>query len=90
MRTSLNEIQAIEAFVEQQLPPQDRLAFEARMLVDKTLREKVEQQRHTYRVIKTYGRKQLRLELESIHTELFTQPRHQYFRQQILSFFKKF
>lgn len=89
MRTSLNEIKAIEQHLLQEAPPEDNLLFEANLILDPELKEKVQWQQKTYQLVRTYGRKQLRAEIEAVHQQLFTQARHRSFRQKVLSLFTK-
>lgn len=42
----------------------------------------------THAVVKQYGRKKLRIRLESIHQQLFTDPGKLSFRQRILRMFQ--
>lgn len=89
MRTSLNEIKRIEQHLLQEQSPEDSLLFEARMLLNADLEEKVKRQQKTYQVVQAYGRKQLRAEIEAVHQKLFTEPRHRGFRHKVLSLFTK-
>lgn len=88
MRTSLNNLQEIELYLFQRSPAADRLVFEARMLIDDELTQNVSLQQDTYALIRQYGRRQLKAELEDVHRQLFTQLRHQSFRQKIMALFK--
>ncbi|MEK6477268.1 hypothetical protein WJR50_07030 [Catalinimonas sp. 4WD22] len=89
MRTSLNEIKAIEQHLLQEQQPEEALLFEARMMLDEGLKENVQWQQQAYQLVRAYGRKQLRAEIEAIHQQLFTQARHRSFRQKVLSLFAK-
>lgn len=87
MRTSLNNIKQIEAYLLNQLSHEDSLLFEAQLLLDSQLKDKLLWQKKTSELVKLYGRKKLREELEQVHQQVFnTQPT---FRKRILSFFKK-
>ena len=87
MRTSLNEIKQIEAHLLNEQSHEQTLLFEAQLLLDNQLKEKLLWQQKTYALVKLYGRKKLKEELEQVHQQIFnTQPT---FRTRILSFFKK-
>lgn len=89
MRTSLNEIKAIEQHLLRQQQPEDTLLFEAHIILDPELKEKIKGQQQVYQLVQAYGRKQLRAEIESVHQQLFTQARHRSFRQKVLGLFTK-
>lgn len=88
MRTSLNKLQEIEHFLMGKGDTGDALVFEARMIVDAELAGEVTLQKKTYAVIKQYGRRKLKTELEAVHQQLFTLPMHLRFRQKVLALFK--
>lgn len=71
MRTSLTETEQIEAHLLQQTSPGDALVFEARLLLDDELADKLHWQKTAYSIVKLYGRKQLRKEIETAHQTLF-------------------
>ena len=69
--------------------PGDSLVFEARLLLEPGLHEKMHWQKETYRMVKLYGRDQLKKEIEAVHQQLFTQPEHRSFSQKIRQLFSK-
>ena len=87
MRTSLIETQNIEANLLRLSEPGDALVFEAKLLLEPELREKTRWQQEAYRMIKLYGRDQLKREIEAIHQKLFTQSEHMSFSQKIRRLF---
>ena len=89
MRTSLIETEQIEAHLRQLSEPGDTLVFEARLLLEPELKDKMHWQRKTYSIIKQYGRQQLREEIEAVHHQLFSRPEHASFRQRIMRLFAK-
>ena len=88
MRTSLNEIEQIEKYLLGGLKSEDRLLFQAELLLNPQKAENVYWQQKTYQLIQAYGRKQLKQEIEAVHQKLFTQPARQNFRQKVLALFK--
>jgi hypothetical protein len=86
MRTSLIEIKKIEEHILNQSSNEDALLFEAHLLLDSDLKDKLHWQKKTVELIHIYGRKRLKEELEQIHEQLFNS--NASFRNKILSFFK--
>lgn len=74
MRTSLNEIKTIEDHLFNHSQPGDKLLFQANMILDADLREKVDMQQTVYQTVQQYGRKQLKAEIEAVHQKLLKQP----------------
>jgi hypothetical protein len=89
MRTSLIETEQIEAHVLDLSEPGDALIFEARLLLEPELRDKIYWQRKSYHLIKQYGRQQLKQEIEAVRQQLFSRPEHAGFRQKIMRLFAK-
>ena len=89
MMTSWNETEQIEAHLLGQQDTGNALVFEAHMLLDPELSDKVLWQKKTYSIIQTYSRRQLKKEIEAVHQKLFTQPEHLSFSQKIRRLFSK-
>ena len=89
MRTSLLETEQIEAHVLRRTEPGDALVFEARLLLEPELKDKVLWQQKTYSIIRQYGREQLKGEIAAVHRQLFNDGAHQSFRQKIMRLFSK-
>jgi hypothetical protein len=87
MMTSLIETEQIEAHLTQRSETGDQLVFDARLLLEPELREKVQWQQQAYRMVKLYGRDQLKQEIEGVHQKLFTQKEHFSFSQKIRRLF---
>ena len=88
MKTLLNKLQQIEGFILQTNNPGDKLVFEAQLLLDENLHQEVSLQKDAYAIINQYGRQKLRAEIETVHQQLFTQTKHQRFREKVLALFK--
>lgn len=71
MRPELEEIQLLEAFLNDKLSEESELDIEIRMLWDREWRHQAELQRLSYRVLREDGRRKLRQELVLIHQRLF-------------------
>jgi hypothetical protein len=89
MRTSLLETEQIESHLKRTTEPGDALVFDARWLLEPALRDKARWQQKTYRIIRQYGREQLRGEIEAVHQQLFNDAAQQGFRQKIMRLFSK-
>nr|WP_288810647.1 hypothetical protein [uncultured Sphingobacterium sp.] len=89
MTTSWNETQQIETHLMGETDPGNSLLFDAQLLLDEDLASKVIAQQKAYCVIKQFGRKQLKKEIEVIHQTLFSQPRHIRFSQKVRRLFRK-
>jgi hypothetical protein len=88
MKTSWNETEQIEAYLNGFTNAGDALLFDAKLLLEPQLRDKIVWQQKTYSIIHHYGRKQLLQEIETVHQKLFTRPEHISFRQKIGLLFK--
>lgn len=86
---TLREIKDIEKYLLEQLEPQSRVLFEARLLVDPILKIRVQWQRKIHSIVRRSGRRQLKMELERIHRELLVDPSRSQFQQKILQLFSK-
>jgi hypothetical protein len=89
MRTSLLETEQIESQLMRTTEPGDALVFEAKLLLDPELKDKMYWQQKTYNIIRQYGREQLKGEIEAVHRQLFNDGPHQSFRQKIMRLFSK-
>ena len=87
MKTLWNETARIEAHLSGTATTGDNLLFEANLLLDPTLHDKVQWQQKTYTLITQYGRRQLKKEIEAVHQQLFTAPEHLSFSQKIRRLF---
>ncbi len=88
MRTSLNEIQQIEAYLQGRLQPAEALLFRAKLLLDPALRLNLRGQKQAYLLLKRYHRHKLKKELSAVHEQLFNDPQKTAFQQEILHLFK--
>jgi len=89
MRTSLIETEQIEAHLLLLSSPGDALVFEAKLLLDDELNDKLQWQKSAYDKIKLYSRSQLKQEIEAVHKSLFSQARHKSFSEKIRQIFSK-
>ena len=89
MRTSLNNIKAIDDYLLGNLPAGDALVFEANSLLNNELANNIEHQQKTYTIIRQYGRQQIKAEIIAVQNSLTTAPQHRGFMQRIIDLFKK-
>lgn len=87
MRTSLHDIQQIDDYLLKFAGEADRAVFEARLILQQSLREQLLWQQKTYAIILRYSRRQLKAEIEAVHQQLFTEPEHISFRRKIMNLF---
>ncbi len=87
MKTSWIETEQLESHLTGRSEPGDALVFEAKLLLDPELNEKKQWQEETYRLIRLYGRDQLKKEIAIVHQKLFNQPEHVRFSQKIRQLF---
>lgn len=83
----MSETQYLENYLMGTLAPEENLVMDARLLLDADLHDKVMWQQRTYELVKTYSRKQLKMEIEKVHTKLFSEKRFSSFRQKIKAIF---
>ncbi|MEZ2336179.1 hypothetical protein AB6735_11115 [Mucilaginibacter sp. RCC_168] len=88
MRTSLNNIAQTEAYLLKRANSANALLFEAKTLLDQDLQIHVSQQQQVYSLVRQYGRKQVKAEIEAVYQQLFNQPEHLSFKQKIARLFK--
>jgi hypothetical protein len=89
MTISWNETKQIESHIMRTADAGDALVFEAKLMLDHDLADKVIWQQKAYDTIQQFGRRQLKKEIELIHHNLFTQPGHIGFSQKIRRLFSK-
>ena len=89
MRTSLNEIKLIEGHLFNSHSTEDRLLFDAMLILNPDLPEQVLWQKKAHKVINQYSRKKLKVEIAALQQQLFSSEQHRTFRQKILSLFYK-
>ncbi len=67
MRSELNELYEIDCYLLRQLSEEDARVFEARLLLDDALAERVDAQRTAHRLIRRYAWREERYRLETIY-----------------------
>ena len=87
MRKSSHDIRQIENYIFGRMNVQENQDFKVRLLTNARLYEEVETQKEAYLLVKIYGRKKLKAELNIIHEKLFTHPEKKSFRQLIKNIF---
>jgi len=87
MPTSWNDTLQIDKYLHNKMKPGDALVFEARFILQPELQDKLQWQQKTYSLIQSYGRQQLKQEIDAVHQQLFTEPIHRRFSQKIMALF---
>jgi len=89
MKTSLNELRLIEHYLLSDEKDGESFLFEAKMILQPELKQQVYWQNKAYKIVRDYGRKQLKNEINNIHETLFNTAEHQSFRQKVMRLFCK-
>jgi hypothetical protein len=55
----MSEIEQLEKYLQQELPPEEKLLLDAKCLIDTQLRDTIFYQEQAYAVIRHFGRKQI-------------------------------
>ena len=87
MPTLWNDTLKIDRYLHNDMKTGDALVFEARLLLQPDLQEKLLWQQKTYTLVQNYGRQQLKQEIEVAHHQLFNQPKHRRFAEKIKALF---
>ena len=74
MRSDLDEIARIDQYLFRECSEEEEKHFEARLLMNDALAEKVEAQRLAHRLIRRYGRNKERGMIEAIYRLLLDEP----------------
>ena len=86
---TLRETKEIDRYLLDKLSPASRLLFEARLLIDPTLKLRVEWQQKLYSIIKRSGRRQMKSEVALVHRQLFSDPAKRDFQLSVFQLFSK-
>lgn len=74
MRSELNEVYLIDQYLLGRLSKEEEQVFEANLLLEEAIAEKLEAQRTAHRLIRRYARKEERRRLEEIYQLLLDEP----------------
>ena len=86
---TLRETKEIDRYLLGKMSIASRLLFEARLLIDPTLKLRVEWQQRLHSIIKWSGRRQMKSEVSRIHHQLFRDPDKQEFQTFVFQLFSK-
>jgi len=86
---TLRETKEIDRYLLDKLSPASKLLFEARLLIDPTLKLRVEWQQKLYAIIKRSGRRQMKSEVARVHHQLFNDPAKREFQLNVFQLFSK-
>jgi hypothetical protein len=89
MRTSLNNIKAIDDYILGDMTPGDALLFQAKMLLNTDLKDDVQHQQNTYSIVRQYGRQNIKAEIMAVQQTLTSAPQYRGFMQRIKNLFSK-
>ncbi len=89
MRTSLNKIKETEEYLFKKSAANERLLFEAELILNPELQQSLIWQKKTYELIDLYGKAEIKTELNRVHQEFFSDKKYQSYCLKILSFFNR-
>jgi hypothetical protein len=89
MKTSAFDTEQIDRYLLQQLPPGEKLVFDAKLMLCPQLRETVEWQCKVHQLVQLRGRRQLKAQIKAAEQMIFSQPEYSGFRQKVLRWFSK-
>ena len=85
MRKQLHEIEGIERYIFNTLSEPDRLLFEVKMIANPELKANMLAQHQTYSLIRLFGRKKKKEQLEAMHFRIMEDKK---FSAEITSIFR--
>lgn len=88
MKISWNDTRHIERYLNNQLSEEEKILFEAQLVLNPNFELNVGLQKQIHSLIKLYGRRKMKVEIGKIHHKLFQNPEHVIFQQRILQLFK--
>jgi hypothetical protein len=83
----MNETALIDQYLLGQLSPEDRVLFEAKLLIDDSLAEKTATQQHLHNIVVQSARRQLRREIAAAEQHVFEHAGHGAFQALIRRIF---
>lgn len=87
MTTSNTDIKQIEAYLLGSMSAGDALVFRTKLLINPSHRREVRAQQQTYRLVKAWGRRKLKKEIQQTEHRLFSPPGHSDLRERITEIF---
>ncbi|SEV95279.1 hypothetical protein SAMN05428988_0746 [Chitinophaga sp. YR573] len=88
MRTSLNNIKAIDDYLLGCMAPGDAVLFEANVLLNNDLINEIKHQQSAHEIIRQYGRQKIKDEIVAVQEKLAAAPQYLGYMQRIANLFK--
>jgi hypothetical protein len=88
MKISWNDTRRIERYLDKELSEEEKILFEAQLMLDPHFKFNVRLQKQIHSLIKLYGRRKMKADIGKIHHKLFHNPEHIIFQQRIHQLFK--
>lgn len=88
MKISWNDARHIERYLDNRLSAEEKMLFEAQLVLDPRFKLNIGLQRQIRSLIKLYGRRKMKAQIGKIHHKLFHNPEHVIFQQRIQQLFK--
>lgn len=79
----------LESYLSGQLPANERILFEARLLVEEPLKQQLAAQQHLLELVKAFGRERLRAQIKAAEVRVFTQSRYARFQKHLTQLFQR-
>lgn len=89
MEISLNKTRLIEEYLDDRLSGEARARFDIELAHDRKLKMNLFLQKQIRVLLRLYRRKKIKAELEVVHHDLFSDPKHYDFQQTIIEIFKR-
>ena len=87
MRTSLNNIKAIDDYIMGRMAPGDVLLLQAGMLLNSDLKDEIKDQQNAHAIIRHYSRQRIKNEIIAVQNTFTTARQYQGFMQRIVNLF---
>ncbi len=88
MKISWNDTRHIERYLDNELSEEEKILFEAQLVLEPHFKLHVRLQKQIHALIKLYGRRKMKAEIGKIHHKLFQNLEHLIFQQRIQQLFK--
>lgn len=88
MKTSWNNTVETDSYLNGQCSGEEKVLFEARLLLESDLKENLHWQKTTRAIVQQYGRQQLKAEVEKVAHHVFTARKYVSFKEKLFSLFR--
>ncbi|WP_345954690.1 hypothetical protein [Mucilaginibacter sp. PAMB04168] len=89
MKTSATETRLIDSYLLGQMPPADKLVFDAKLMLCPELQQTADCQQKVHQLVKLRGRQKLKARIQEAEQKVFSQPEYSGFRQRVWRLFNR-